>query len=110
MNSLPIAEGDAMKIAIILSSVLFPLMMFFLQNMWIKFRFIFTAGAIISTLIFGNIASLSIYSILRDETVFMTNIHAVFLNPLFLATGGYIGIYILYRLILVMKEEGQDGS
>ena len=68
--------------------------MFFLQKSWMKFRMLFNLSAIVSTIIFGNIASLAIYEIIKDKTVFMTNIHAIFLNP-FLTTGGYLGIYTL---------------
>ncbi|RDW20389.1 transposase [Oceanobacillus arenosus] len=79
--------------------------MFFLQKLWIKSRIIFNLGAIVSILIFGNIASLAIYEIIKDKTVFMTNIHAIFLNPFFLITGGYLGIYIIYRLIIIYIKE-----
>ncbi|ASK61213.1 transposase [Virgibacillus phasianinus] len=94
-----------MRIFLIAGSIILPLVMFFLQKYRIKFRLIFNLGAILSTLVFGNIASLSIYQIIKDNTVLMTNIHAVFLNPFFLITGSYIGIYILYLLLLVTAGE-----
>ncbi|KMY51476.1 hypothetical protein [Peribacillus loiseleuriae] len=86
---------------LVLASIVFPISMFILQKFWMKFRLIFNIGAIISTLIFGNIASLSILEIIKNKSVFMTNIHAVFLNPFFLFTGAYIGIYILYQLLVL---------
>ncbi|WP_256218323.1 transposase [Bacillus sp. MUM 116] len=70
-----------------------------------RFRYIFNLGVIVSAIIFGNIASLSIYEIIKDNTVFMTNIHSIFLNPFFLLTGGYLGIYILYRLIKLTIDD-----
>jgi hypothetical protein len=79
--------------------------MFYLQKKWIRFRLIFNLGAIIATLLFGNIASLSIYQIIKDNTVLMTNIHAVFLNPYFLIAGSYLGVYILYRLLILTEKE-----
>lgn len=93
-----------MKVLLILASIILPIAMFILQKIWLKARFVFNSIAIISMLTFGNIASLSIYEILKDKTVFMTNIHSVFLNPLFLVTGGYLGIYLLYRLIILSLE------
>ncbi|MOA47096.1 hypothetical protein D3C78_1697000 [compost metagenome] len=59
----------------------------------------------LSTLILGNISALAIYEILRDNTVFMTSIHAIFLNPMFLLTGAYLGVYLVYRLMLMTYEE-----
>ncbi|OIK15961.1 transposase [Bacillus sp. MUM 116] len=79
--------------------------MFFLQRFRVRFRYIFNLGVIVSAIIFGNIASLSIYEIIKDNTVFMTNIHSIFLNPFFLLTGGYLGIYILYRLIKLTIDD-----
>ncbi|MBA9026069.1 transposase [Peribacillus huizhouensis] len=95
-----------MIIFLVLASIVFPLSMFILQKFWMKFRLIFNIGAIISTLIFGNIASLSILEIIKNKSVFMTNIHAVFLNPFFLFTGAYIGIYILYQLLVLTISLG----
>lgn len=60
-----------------------------------RLHFIFNITAFVSTLVIGNIAFVSIYQTIRDETVFMTNIHAIFLNPFFLITGSYLGLYII---------------
>ena len=79
--------------------------MFLLQKYQVKFRIVFNLGAIVSAIIFGAIASMSIYETIKDKTVFMTNIHSIFLNPLFLLTGGYLGIYIIYRLIIITIDE-----
>ncbi|MBO1003009.1 transposase [Pseudogracilibacillus auburnensis] len=94
-----------MKIVIILGSMVVPIIMFFLQRVWTKCRFIFNLLAIICALIFGNISATAIYEIIRDKTVFMTNIHAIFLNPLFLFTGAYLGVYILYLLLILTLED-----
>lgn len=66
---------------------------------------IFNIIAVISILIFGNIAATSIYQILIDNAVFMTTIHGVFLNPSFLITGGYLGVFIIYRLMVLTWDE-----
>ncbi|MFF7582125.1 hypothetical protein ACFY90_03955 [Lysinibacillus capsici] len=35
----------------------------------------------------------------------MTTIHAVFLNPVFLITGAYLGLYLIYRFIMMTIHE-----
>ncbi len=94
-----------MKLILVVMSILLPIAMYVLQRFFKKIRILFHSIAIFSALIFGNIASLAIYEILKDQTVFMTNIHAIFLNPYFLITGGYLGIYILYRLLMIIEAE-----
>lgn len=66
---------------------------------------IFNTIALISAVIFGNIAATSIYQVIIDNTIFMTEIHAIFLNPFFLITGAYLGVYIIYRLIMITLKE-----
>ncbi|OAB39924.1 transposase [Paenibacillus macquariensis subsp. defensor] len=94
-----------MKLLIILGSIVMPIAMFVIQKGWIKWRIYFNVVAVMSAVIFGEIAALAIYEILKDNTVFMTHIHAIFLNPLFLITGAYLGIYFLYRLLCLLYEE-----
>jgi len=96
-----------MKLLIILGSIVMPIAMFVIQKAWIKWRIYFNVVAVMSAVIFGEIAALAIYEILKDNTVFMTHIHAIFLNPLFLITGAYLGIYFLYRLLCLLYEERQ---
>jgi hypothetical protein len=94
-----------MKLLIILGSILIPIAMFVVQKVWKKWRIYFNVVAVMSTVIFGEISALAIYEILKDNTVFMTHIHAIFLNPLFLITGAYLGVYFLYRLMCLLYEE-----
>ncbi|MFJ7737402.1 transposase [Lysinibacillus sp. NPDC097287] len=94
-----------MKVLIVISSIAVPIVMFYLQNRWKKSRMIFNSIAVISIMIFGNIAATSIYQIIVDDAVFMTTIHAVFLNPFFLITGAYIGLFIIYRLLILTAKE-----
>ncbi|WP_096200729.1 transposase [Bacillus sp. FJAT-45350] len=89
-----------MKFILILGSMIAPVLMVFIQKRWFVSRFIFDIIALISLLVFGNIASTSIYEIIKNETVFMTNIHGILLKPLFLYTGSYIGVYLLYTILL----------
>ena len=94
-----------MKILLVIASISFPIIMFYLQNKNIKFRIIFNVTSIISAIIFGNIASTSIFQILIDNAVFMTAIHGIFLNPFFLITGAYLGVFIVYRLLILTMAE-----
>ncbi|MFJ7733658.1 transposase [Lysinibacillus sp. NPDC097231] len=70
-----------------------------------KFRFFFNVAAVVATIIFGCIAATSIYQVIADDAVFMTTIHAIFLNPFFLITGAYLGVFLIYRLLLLAMHE-----
>lgn len=48
---------------------------------------------------FSTIIAFTVYDALIHDTVFMTTVHRILLNPLFVITGSYIGIYILYLLL-----------
>lgn len=93
------------KVILIVGSVVLPLLMVYIQYRWSICRTLLNILMLLSLLIFGDIAASSIYQIIKDNEVFMTAIHAVFLNPIFLITGAYIGIYTIYRLILLCKKE-----
>lgn len=94
-----------MKVLLVITSIALPIVMFYLQNQWKNSQIIFNSMAVISIIIFGNIAAISIYQIIVDDKVFMTTIHAIFLNPFFLITGAYLGLYILYRLLILTANE-----
>lgn len=94
-----------MKFILIIGSILAPVLMIFLQKIKPKLRLLFNLAALISALVFGNISSIAIFEIIKDNTVFMTSIHGIFLNPLFLLTGAYLGIYFMYRIVIWTLEE-----
>jgi len=94
-----------MKLLIILGSVVGPIIMVYLQKLWPRIEPLYHVLAYISVLVFGNIAALAIYGIIRDKTVFMTEIHGIFLNPWFLLTGSYLGVYLVYKIIGWAMEE-----
>lgn len=52
-------------------------------------------------------ASAAVIETLADDTVFMTSIHEVLLNPLFLASGAYLGPYALGRLLECARTPAQ---
>ena len=94
-----------MKIIIVISSIILPIIMLYLHRNIKKSALVFNTLAVISAVMFGNIAASSIYQVIIDDTVFMTTIHKIFLNPLFLLTGAYLGVYILYGLLIIILQE-----
>lgn len=97
--------SDILKTLLVVSSIVVPVVMLYLKHKISVFKLIFNIVAVISTIIFGSIASTSIYQIIVDDAVFMTTIHAIFLNPVFLMTGAYLGVFIIYRLMMLTLEE-----
>ncbi|SES25558.1 hypothetical protein SAMN04487944_12825 [Gracilibacillus ureilyticus] len=93
-----------MSYLLIVGSIVAPTLMFLIQKKWARMRTVFHAAGLVALLIFGNIASISVYQIIRDNTVFMTNIHGLFLNPFFLITGAYLGIYTVYLLMNLIAK------
>lgn len=99
-------EVMVVKFLIISGSIIIPILMVILRKFWSKSRLLFHVLSLLSALIFGNLASLAILKIIEDHTVFMTNIHGLFLNPIFLLTGAYLGIYLIYSLLVKMFSDG----
>lgn len=94
-----------LKIILVVSSIIVPLLMVYLRNKISTSAIIFNILATIFVIIFGSIASTSIYQIIIDDAVFMTKIHALFLNELFLISGAYIGLFVIYRLMVLTMVE-----
>src|SRR5690625_4607143 len=94
-----------MKITLIIGSIIFPLLMLYTGRRVSRLHNMYNIAAIIAVLVFGNIASTSIYTVIIEKKVFMTTIHAIFLNPFFLITGAYLGVYVLYRLLIMTVNE-----
>ncbi|ARK29598.1 transposase [Halalkalibacter krulwichiae] len=85
--------------------VVIPLMMWVIERKWIRARTLFNVLAYFSTIIFGYIITTTIYEVLSLQEVFMTSIHGILLNQLFLVTGAYIGSYFLYRIVIVTLHD-----
>lgn len=94
-----------MKFLLVISSILVPLVMFYVVQKINKTKLVFNGFAVISTIVFGSIAATAIYQIIVDDKVFMTSIHALFLNEWFLLAGAYVGVFITYRLMLLTWVE-----
>ncbi|WP_342512862.1 transposase [Sporosarcina sp. FSL K6-1522] len=98
-----------MKVALIVGSILLPLIMIYILHRYRRICTLYNILMVLSVILFGDIAALSILQIIQDNTVFMTAIHAIFLDPLFLATGAYIWIYTIYCLMLLtIKDWSKD--
>jgi len=82
-----------------------PSLMVYLQQKWAIFRLLFNILGVIAAILFSTIAATAITNIILEDAVFMTTIHAVFLNPIFLITGAYLGLYLIYRLIMMTIQE-----
>lgn len=99
-------EGsDNMKILLLLFTIIIPVIMLYLDRRIDKAYNFFNLFAVISFLIFSIIASTSIYQIIADGDVFMTTIHGLFLNEVFLLTAAYVGLFTIYRLMKITLEE-----
>ncbi|WP_019395634.1 hypothetical protein [Priestia filamentosa] len=94
-----------MKIILILGSLIFPFIMLILQKKYTVLNFVFNVFAFVAILLFGDIISLAIHDVLQEDLVFMTTIHAILLNPFLLISGAYIGVYLLYRILLLIVKE-----
>lgn len=92
-----------MKLLIVIGSIFLPVALLYLNYKFKYAHLVFSVIAVVSALIFGNIAALSIYNVIANDTLFMTTIHSIFLNPLFILTGAYLGVYIVYMLVLSIK-------
>lgn len=94
-----------MRLVLITGSIILPILMYYFQRNSTLLNRIYNVCSLIALLVFGNISSLTIYKIIQENKVFMTDIHGVFLNPFFLLSGAYIGVYTLYRLLKYTIED-----
>lgn len=79
--------------------LIIPTILLLLARQSIFIEKIFSLIAVISVFTFGSITMSAVYQILDNQTVFMTSIHAVFLEPFFLVSGGYLLFFFAYRLL-----------
>ncbi|CDQ41971.1 MULTISPECIES: hypothetical protein [Virgibacillus] len=89
-----------MKLLLILGSIFIPAWMYYIQRRYRKTHIMFTFAALFAALVFGNIVATSIYQVIKNNTVLMTDIHAILLNPFFQISGLYLGAYFLYLLFI----------
>lgn len=94
-----------MKAIIVILTIITPLLMYVLKVRTKQSQFIFNSLAIIAIFTFSLITATFLYQILAEQALFTTKIHGIFLNPLFLISGSYLGVYIIYRLIILTINE-----
>lgn len=86
-----------------LLSIIIPFIMAVIDAKVNKAHYVFDFIAIIGFLYVSNLISFSLYNVIEDGEIFMTTIHAVFIDPNFLACGAYMIIYTTYKLIMTLK-------
>jgi hypothetical protein len=88
-----------MAFLIIAGTVLLPPGMWITCAMKKGLQHVYDALAVLAVYTFGIMSALAVYEINRHNTVLTTEIHKLFMKPLFLAAGAYLGLYGMYRLI-----------
>ncbi|RJE91128.1 hypothetical protein D3P07_03395 [Paenibacillus sp. 1011MAR3C5] len=63
--------------------------------------------ACLAAFVFFVAVSGAVLKTLLDDTVFMTEVHSVLLNPAFLISGAYLGPYGVSRLALLAAWRGK---
>ncbi|MGG3674146.1 hypothetical protein ABES96_23925 [Bacillus nitratireducens] len=83
---------------------------FYLLALHPKIRIALHISAYLALYVLGTIISITIYDVLIQNLVFMTSIHGILLNPFFLISGAYIGIYTLYLLLSYIITNIKNGA
>ena len=87
-----------MPYLLMLGAILAPVAMFLLRRYRMA-AVAFDLLAAISVLLANLSAGLAVLAIKQHSTEFTTEVHSIFLDPMFLGAAGYIGIYSVYRLM-----------
>jgi hypothetical protein len=93
------------QLVLIVGAILGPILMFVLRHRSIAA--IFDLLAALSVLLANIAAGLAVLEIKQENTEFTTHVHEIFMDPLFLATTGYIGVYSVYRLLVATSRTWQ---
>lgn len=94
-----------MTLLIVLVIVIIPIAMGGTCLLWHWMRLAYNMVALISAIISFSAASRTIYSVIRDNTVFMTTIHAIFIDLFFLIPSAYLGVYVIYLLYIAAWKQ-----
>jgi hypothetical protein len=103
--AIPVDGVAIVTTMLILGIVLIPIIMSGTYLIWRWLRLVYDVCAIISAIVPLSAASTTIYSVIRNNTVFMTTIHALFINPFFLIPASYLGIYVIYVLYIAVWRQ-----
>lgn len=88
-----------MLIWLIAGFIVVPFVMAALAALSRTVRWIWHLLAVISFYISGSIAAAAVYRNIVHQTVLTTNVHDLLLNPWFLVSGSFLGLYIPYRML-----------
>lgn len=83
---------------IVAGIIVMPLAMTALSIIWRNARTVYHLLAALAAFAVFAVSSVKIVEIIRQGTVYMTDIHGIFVNPFFLIGGAYLGEYAIYRL------------
>ena len=78
--------------------------MLIINQIFQKIRWYYHFFAVISFYVAGVITADAVYTVLQEHTVYTMNIHGILLNPFFLITGSYLGVYFLYLLLFELRK------
>lgn len=95
-----------MVIFVSLLTLILPLFMIWSIKRSFLWDILFNILAIVSLYLFSVTTALAVLQTIFDQTVYLTTIHSILLNPLFLIPGGYLGMFALYRLLRLTWTEG----
>ncbi|NIK76060.1 hypothetical protein FHS15_001167 [Paenibacillus castaneae] len=62
---------------------------------------LFNAAAVVALFLLFVILAEAVMKTITHDTVFMTEVHRILLNPVFLASGSYLGPYTLGRIAML---------
>ncbi|WAH36435.1 transposase [Alicyclobacillus dauci] len=94
-----------MTTIIILGIIFIPVVMSGTYFMWHRLRLVYDVVALISAIVSFSASSTTIYSVIKNNTVFMTTLHALFIDPFFLIPSAYLGVYVIYMLCIAVFEQ-----
>ncbi|MBM7838999.1 hypothetical protein JOC54_002269 [Alkalihalobacillus xiaoxiensis] len=79
--------------------VVIPICMLLIARKSLIIEKLFSFIATLSFLMTASIISFAIYEVVVEGTVFMTSIHAIFLNPFLLLSGAFLLLFTMYKLL-----------
>lgn len=88
-----------MAFFIVAGTLLLPPCMWITSGRKKRLRYVYDLLAVLSVYTAGIMSGLAVYEINRHDTVLTTEIHKLFMKPLFLVTAAYLGLYGIYRLM-----------
>ena len=88
-----------MQLLLMLGAILLPVVMFLLRRyhlLAVAFDLLAAISVLLANLSGGN----AVLAIKQHHSEFTTEVHRIFIDPMFLSAAGYIGIYSVYRLLM----------